>query len=47
MRRGFVDSTSGGLSVLTDVFSWYGDLEVLIKIQDGDREISVMWFRNV
>ena len=47
MRRGAVDSTSGGLSVLTDVFPWYVDLEVLIKIEDGDREMSVVWFRNV
>ena len=47
MRRGVVDSISELLSVLTDVFPWYGNLEVLTKVKDGDREISVVWFRNV
>ena len=46
MRRGVADSISERLSVLTDFYPWYGDVEVLIKVQDMDHEISVVWFRN-
>ena len=45
--KAVVDSISKRLSLLSDVFPCYGDLEVLIKVEDGDREISVVWFRNV
>ena len=29
------------------VVSWYGDREVLIKVEDRDREISIVGFRDV
>ena len=42
MRWGVVDS-SERLSELSNVYPWYGDLGVLIKVEDRDREISITW----
>ena len=42
MWHGVVDSIGERLSVVTDLFSGDGNLEVLAKIEYGDREISVI-----
>ena len=47
MWHGVVDSIGERLSVVTDLFSGDGNLEVLAKIEYGDREISVVWFRII
>ena len=33
--------------MLINVYHWYGDLEVLIKVEDKDSEIYIVGFRNV
>ena len=46
MRWGVVDSICERLSELANGYPWYGDLEVLIKVEERNREISV-GFSNV
>ena len=46
VRRDFVASCSEELSVFANVFSGDDDLGVLIEVENGNREISVLWFRN-